>query len=248
LAGLTPDRIAGVAAAELERRPLVEGKRRGVLGDWFRVEASGEAADRLVIVAGDDRLDDIGAGMAAGELVVRGYRGGAGMAMSAASCGSRLGGYGRRRRCAAASCAHGRCRRSAGRRLPGEPRALSEGVVIIGQRRQLRRPTDAARAHCRRRRWGRSAPRGCSPVRSSSAAPSAPRPGVAMAAGSWCARRDGNSRRRLRRLRPYRLDDLQLIGRFLARSGSQRSPAHIGPLRRRVGDLALNARRILTPP
>ncbi len=253
LAGITPDRIAGVVAAELERRPLVEGNRRGVLGDWFRVEASGEA-DRLVIVAGDDRLDDIGAGMAAGELVVEGDIGaGAGTAMSGGIlrvAGSV--GYG-----AATAMRGGELRIAGdagdqlGGALPGERTGMSEGVVIVGgsaggsvgdrMRRGLIVVAGAAGPFCAARMLA-----GTIIVGGALGA----QPGIAMRRGSLVAL-DGTAQPApgFADCGVTDLTILRLIGRFLARSGLAALAAHIGPLRRRVGDLALNGKgEILTPP
>ncbi len=72
LRAFVPERLAGLNAGAIAREALRQGNRQGVLGDWFRVEVSDGAEDRLVIADADDRLDDIGAGMTHGELVVEG--------------------------------------------------------------------------------------------------------------------------------------------------------------------------------
>jgi formylmethanofuran dehydrogenase subunit C len=253
LDGVTPDSIAGVAAAELARRPLAQGNRRGALGDWFRVEATGEAADRLVIADGDDRLDDVGAGMAGGELVVEGDAGaGAGTAMSGGILrvtGSV--GYG------AATAMRGGELHVAGNAgdqlggaLPGERAGMSEGIVILGgnagdgagdrMRRGLVVVAGTAGSFCASRMLA-----GTIIVGGAIGA----QPGIAMRRGSLIA---------LAGTVPpapgfadcgvTELTVLRLISRFLAERGLASLATHLGPLRRRVGDLAQNGKgEILTP-
>ncbi len=81
--GLSPERLSGLSSAEIERLPLAVGNRREYVGDWFRVRTDDEA---VVTFEGPcARVDCIGAGMAAGRIVVqddagaylgRGMRGG----------------------------------------------------------------------------------------------------------------------------------------------------------------------------
>ena len=70
LGGLTPSTLAGMAPGEVEAIELPYGGRLVALGELFAVRAGGEG--RLVIEAGDARLDGVGAGMDAGEIVVEG--------------------------------------------------------------------------------------------------------------------------------------------------------------------------------
>ena len=72
LRGFIPERLAGLTASAIARQPLRQGNRPGVLGDLFAVDVSASAEDRLVIDGSDERLDDVGAGMSNGELVVEG--------------------------------------------------------------------------------------------------------------------------------------------------------------------------------
>jgi formylmethanofuran dehydrogenase subunit C len=254
LAGLTPDRLAGMAAAELARQPLAEGNRRGVVGDWFRVEAGGDPADRLVIVAGDDRLDDVGAGMAAGELVVVGDVGaGAGTSMSGGVVRiAGAAGHG-----AATAMRGGELRIAGdvgdqlGGALPGERTGMSEGLVIVGgkagafvgdrMRRGLIVIADSVGPFCAARMLAGTIIVG---------ATIGPDPGVAMRRGSLIALAG--------LVQPAagfadcgvtELTVLRLIDRFLARSGLATLAGRIGTLRRRIGDSAQNGKgEILTPP
>jgi formylmethanofuran dehydrogenase subunit C len=252
LDGITPDRIAGLAASELERRPLAQGNRRGVLGDWFRVEAEGDAADRLVIVAGDDRLDDVGAGMAGGELVVEGDVGaGAGTAMT--------GGVLR----IAGSVGHGAAMAmrggelliagDAGDRLggalPGERTGMSEGIVILGgsagcgvgdrMRRGLIVVAGAVGPFCAARMLAGTIIVGGA---------IGEQPGVAMRRGSMVAL--AGTAQPAPGFADCGVTDLtilRLIGRFLVGRGLTTLADRIGPLRRRVGDLAQSGKgEILT--
>ncbi|MCB4768079.1 formylmethanofuran dehydrogenase subunit C [Ancylobacter sp. Lp-2] len=70
LEGVTPAALAGKALAEVEALALPHGGRSVPLGELFAVRAGGEG--RLVIEGGDARLDGVGAGLSAGEIVVEG--------------------------------------------------------------------------------------------------------------------------------------------------------------------------------
>jgi formylmethanofuran dehydrogenase subunit C len=254
LDGITPGRVAAMAPAELERRPLAGGNRRGVIGDWFRVETAGEPADRLVIVADDDLLDDVGAGMAGGELIVEGDVGaGAGTAMSGGLLRiAGAAGYG-----AATAMRGGELRIAGdvgdqlGGALPGERTGMSEGIVIVGgkaggfvgdrMRRGLIVVAESAGPFCAARMLA-----GTIVVGGAIGAD----PGVAMRRGTLVALSGV--------IQPTagfadcgitELTVLRLIGRFLARSGLAPLAGRIGRLRRRVGDLAQNGKgEILAPP
>lgn len=69
LVGITPDRLALLPVAAIERLPLRWGRESLVLGDLFRV--GGSPDDHLLFEGGDGRFVELGAGMAAGtcELV-----------------------------------------------------------------------------------------------------------------------------------------------------------------------------------
>jgi formylmethanofuran dehydrogenase subunit C len=254
LDGMTPDRVAGLAAAELARRPLAAGNRRGVLGDWFGIEVGGDAADRLVIAGGDDRLDDVGAGMADGELIVEGDVGaGAGTAMGGGILRvSGSAGYG-----AATAMRGGELRIAGdagdelGGALPGERTGMSEGVVVVGgnaggfvgdrMRRGLIVVAGAAGPFCAARMLAGTIVVG---------GVIGTEPGIAMRRGTLMALAGT--------VAPApgfadcgvtELTVLRLIGRFLASNGLAALAARIGPLRRRVGDLGQNGKgEILTPP
>ncbi|MCF4125449.1 formylmethanofuran dehydrogenase subunit C [Methylobacterium sp. SyP6R] len=80
LAGLTPAALAGLSEAEAARLPVGTSRRGLTLGDCFTVHIDG--SDELRIVGATDRLDRVGAGLAAGRIVVEGDVGqrlGAGM-------------------------------------------------------------------------------------------------------------------------------------------------------------------------
>jgi formylmethanofuran dehydrogenase subunit C len=70
---LIPERLANVTRAELERLPLALGRSIVPLAELFRVE--GGPGARLVFAGACERLDGIGRGLAAGEIVVDGDAG-----------------------------------------------------------------------------------------------------------------------------------------------------------------------------
>jgi formylmethanofuran dehydrogenase subunit C len=134
LRGFIPERLAGSSEIAIAREALRQGNRQGVLGDWFRVEVSGGAEDRLVIAGADDRLDDIGAGMTRGELVIEGNAGArAGVGMS----GGRILIEGSTGMGAGTAMSGGELRIAGdagdhlGTALPGERHGMREGIVIV---------------------------------------------------------------------------------------------------------------------
>jgi formylmethanofuran dehydrogenase subunit C len=134
LRGFIPEHLAGSSEAAIARQALRQGNRQGVLGDWFRVEIAEAAQHRLVIANADDRLDDIGAGMTRGELVVEGDAGArAGVGMS----GGRISIEGSAGPGAGTAMSGGELRIAGnagdhlGTALPGERHGMRDGVVIV---------------------------------------------------------------------------------------------------------------------
>jgi len=134
LRAFVPERLAGLSAGSIAREPLRQGNRRGVLGDWLRVEICDGPEDRLVIADADDRLDDIGAGMTRGELVVEGDVGArAGVGMS----GGRISIEGSAGVGAGTAMSGGELRIAGdagdhlGTALPGERQGMRDGMVIV---------------------------------------------------------------------------------------------------------------------
>jgi formylmethanofuran dehydrogenase subunit C len=82
LDGLTPDRLAGLSAADVAKRPLPCGNRTDLLGEFFAV--AGDPSDGVLSLVGDcSRIKGIGAAMTGGTVRVDGPVGahaGAGMA------------------------------------------------------------------------------------------------------------------------------------------------------------------------
>jgi formylmethanofuran dehydrogenase subunit C len=70
LSPLVPHRIAGKAAAEIERLEVQTTKQRVTVGDAFRLRMG--APDHIRIEGACDRLDRIGQDLAEGEIVVEG--------------------------------------------------------------------------------------------------------------------------------------------------------------------------------
>jgi formylmethanofuran dehydrogenase subunit C len=84
LTGVTPDKIAGLSLPEIERLSIPTGGRAVALADIFFVERGPDGT--LVIEHGDVRLDHVGAGLTAGEVLVDGPVGAwAGRGMSGGS-------------------------------------------------------------------------------------------------------------------------------------------------------------------
>ncbi|WP_029354001.1 formylmethanofuran dehydrogenase subunit C [Bosea sp. 117] len=82
LSGITPALLSALSRRDAEYVQVPHGGRRVGLGDLFFIENAGGDGP-LVIEIGDDRLDGVGAGLGAGEIIVDGPVGAfAGMGMS----------------------------------------------------------------------------------------------------------------------------------------------------------------------
>lgn len=131
MAGITPDRLAGLDAGAVARLTVFVGARAVALGDVFAL--SGGPSGTLIL-EGHPRLDNVGAGMAGGRLVVEGPVGalaGAGMSEGhltiRGDAGDDLGaGLGGGRIDLAG---HAGARLAAA--LPGERRGMTGGVVRV---------------------------------------------------------------------------------------------------------------------
>jgi formylmethanofuran dehydrogenase subunit C len=74
LTGILPDRLTGLSPAEISRLGILADERSLPLGDCFRVE--GDASDGRLELRGDcSRVHWLGAGLRAGEVLVRGSAG-----------------------------------------------------------------------------------------------------------------------------------------------------------------------------
>lgn len=133
LSGLTPAALAGLSVRDVERRTVPCGGRVLPLAELFFIENSGEDGP-LVIEIGDERLDGIGAGLDAGEIIVDGPAGAfAGRSMSggvlriAGSAGDFLGAEMSGGRIELA----GNAGAKAGAATSGSRRGMSGGVLRI---------------------------------------------------------------------------------------------------------------------
>ncbi len=73
LRGIAPDKLAGLALADVEKLPVGHGNRLEPLAEFFRIEA---AADDTLTFDGDlSRFDRIGWQMASGRIEVNGHAG-----------------------------------------------------------------------------------------------------------------------------------------------------------------------------
>lgn len=73
LSVLTPDRLASLRAAEIERLELQTSRHQVRVGDVFRLRAGDPAA--IVIEGGAERLDRVGEAMSSGSILVQGDAG-----------------------------------------------------------------------------------------------------------------------------------------------------------------------------
>lgn len=92
MTGITPAALARLSTGEVEHLSVPYGMGRAALGDLFQVR--GSTADETLVLAGDGRLDFVGAGLAEGEILVEGAVGafaGAGMAGGCLSIGGDAG-------------------------------------------------------------------------------------------------------------------------------------------------------------
>ena len=71
--GITPDRLASLTIGDIAALPVWLGSRQAHLADFFDVR--GERSDRLRIEGDVSRVHGLGAGTAAGELVIDGHAG-----------------------------------------------------------------------------------------------------------------------------------------------------------------------------
>jgi formylmethanofuran dehydrogenase subunit C len=255
LAGVTPDRLRGLGEAEIALLPVRNGNRRSALGEWFDVRVGGAAEERLVISgAGGDRLDDVGGGMASGELMVEGDVGArAGLAMT----GGRLAISGSAGYAVATAMSDGEIRiggtagEALGGALPGERIGMRGGTVIFdgdaasGVGDRMRRGIivvgGSAGSFCGARMAAGSIVVGGT---------MGDHPGVAMRRGSILAL--GGVTRLLPSFADCGIHDLtvqHLLARLLAQLGLDALAARVGPSRRFIGDQAEGGRgEILIPP
>lgn len=134
LSGIVPENLAQITESEIARRPLLVGKHRAALGDWFSIHLSGDAED-LVIEGSCGRFDHIGAGMSRGSMIVAGD---AGAYLGFEMSGGRISVEGSVEYGAATAMKGGemRIRRDAGEALggavPGGRQGMRGGIVLVG--------------------------------------------------------------------------------------------------------------------
>ena len=131
---LSPERFSGLSVADIERLPLAVGNRRERVGDWFRVQAGGDAA-AVTFEGPCGRLDGIGAGMTAGRIDVQGDAGayvGRGMRGGEVSV-SGSAGYGVATDLRGGTIRiRGNAGDAVGGSLPGSAAGMRNGAVLIG--------------------------------------------------------------------------------------------------------------------
>ena len=130
--GLTPDRLAGLAEAEIASLGVRAGTRVARLGDFFTVR--GGRSDRVRIEGTLDQVHGLGSGLASGELVIDGS---AGDRVGAQMTGGTLHVLGRVGHDAGVAMAGGvlQVDGSAGDRLggatPGAARGMTGGEIVV---------------------------------------------------------------------------------------------------------------------
>lgn len=133
LAGITPDRIAGLSAAEIAALPVTADGGRTPLGTLFTV--SGDVADGRIECGGDfSRVHRVGAGMAAGTMTVRGDVGrhaGEGMSGGSLMIDGDAGDWLAAEMTGGSVRVGGRAGDNAAGALPGSPFGMRGGVVVI---------------------------------------------------------------------------------------------------------------------
>jgi len=132
LAGLTPDRLAGLTCEQIERLPLAWGRQTLVVADLFRV--AGTPGDTLVIEEPDRRFCALGGGMQSGTFIVVGD---AGDLLAQGMTGGRLELRGSAGRFAASAMAggelliEGNCGDQLGAPMPWLGAGMAGGRVIV---------------------------------------------------------------------------------------------------------------------
>lgn len=242
---LLPERLAGLAPRDVERLPLVAGRRPGVVGDWFRVAStSGETVE---IEGPCRRIDRIGAGMTGGSIHLHGDAGAyLGLGMRGGSImldGS--AGFG------AATDMRGGLLRISGHAedgvagaLPGAAAGMRDGIVIVGGN-----AGDAAGAKLRRGLVivGGAAGAGCGAEMIAGTivvgGALGPYAGAAMQRGSIVALAGaGPLGSGFADCGVHDLVFCRLLARHLAMLGLDGLARRIGPLRRFAGDAAVSGK------
>lgn len=240
LSALVPERLAGLAAGEIERLVLAAGRRPVVVGDVFAVK--GDDAAEIRIDGGAERLDRIGYGLAGGTITVEGEVG--------AYCGAEMtGGTITVSGCAGpflgAGIADGRITVAgdagafAGGALFGRPAGMRGGVVAIGG-------TAGKRAGDRMRR-GLIVARGFGPEAGSRMIAGTLVAGTAGAGAGRLMKRgtillgalEGPDRPTFLDCGPHDLSFLTLLHRWLARLDLPWRPEPATTVRRLQGDTAV---------
>jgi len=133
LAGISPDRLAGLSLDDVRRLPVRADERPCVLGDLFAV--TGSAADGVLECRGDfSRVHQVAAGLAAGTVLVSGSVGrhaGAGMTGGRLEVAGDAGDWLAAEMAGGEVFVAGAAGDAAGAALPGSDHGLRGGTVII---------------------------------------------------------------------------------------------------------------------
>ena len=133
LDGILPDRVRGLAAADISRLLISADGRTCGLGEVFQV--SGSADDGRIECRGDfSRAHRVGAGLAAGRIDVVGDVGrhaGEGMSGGTLAVTGSAGDWLACEMTAGAVHVGGRCGDNAAAALPGSPHGMRGGIVVV---------------------------------------------------------------------------------------------------------------------
>ncbi|BAQ46417.1 MULTISPECIES: formylmethanofuran dehydrogenase subunit C [Methylobacterium] len=135
LAGLTPAALAGLSDGEAARLAVGTSRHALALGDCFAITLDG--SDELRIVGATERLDRIGAGLAAGRIVVEGDVGqrlGAGMTGGTITVSGSAGPFAGTAARGGTIRIAGDAAESAGGAIHGAPAGLDGATLLIGGR------------------------------------------------------------------------------------------------------------------
>lgn len=241
LTGVTPARLAGLAAAEIARAPIGADSGTVALGDVFAI--SGVAGDEIVLQGCVDALDGIGAGLDGGTMIIEGD---VGDAAASAMSGGRLDIRGSTGSGLATGLTgglvtvSGRAGDRAGGPRHGERFGMAGGTVVVGgdvgdrAGDRMRRGTLVVKGRCGSGAGSRMmggtiwAERGFGPM-----------PGALMRRGTLIAPRLDALPATFADCGYHDLVMLRLLDRYLATKLGPLAPAPLGnKVRRLMGDLA----------
>ncbi|TGD95347.1 formylmethanofuran dehydrogenase subunit C [Methylobacterium nonmethylotrophicum] len=248
LAGLTPAFLAGLSEIEAARLPVGTSRRGLTLGDCFALTLDG--SDDLRILGATDRLDRVGAGLAAGRIVVEGDVGqrlGAGMTGGSLEIGGSAGPFAGTAATGGTIRIAGDAGESAGGAVHGAAAGLDGATLVIGGTTGERLGDRMRAGLIVAKRAGAHA--GARMIAGTIVAEEiGDHPGYGMRRGTLVAARHGALLPTFAETGRQDLVVLRLMARSLARLSPEAAALLRAPLRRHSGDLAtLGKGELFTP-